>query len=216
MFPNDREIVLLGGGGHARSIIEVLDECGEGLLGYIDEVEVSKTNRIWLGPDLRMAISLHDSSRFCFFPAAGENRRRRDDLNLLANLRLELSPPLVSPRAFVAADVEVGLGSIVMPGAVVRAGTQIGIACVINSGAVIDHDCNVEDFAHVGPGVSIAGGAQIQMGAFLGVGSTVLPNVVFGARSILGAGGVAVHHVPPDSVYVGLPAKATRSIVPWD
>ena len=44
-------------------------------------------------------------------------------------------------------------------------------------------------------------------------GALVLPGVTIGDRSIVGAGSVVVHNVPPDSLVVGNPARIVRTLV---
>jgi len=82
-------------------------------------------------------------------------------------------PPLVHPRAYLASDVEIGTGTVVMAGAIVGAATRLGQGCLINSGAVIDHDCQVGRFAHVGISASMGGGARMTDGSWLKQGQVL-------------------------------------------
>ena len=213
---DESNVVLIGGGGHGRSVLEVLRECGFKVRGYVDAHQVPITQLTWLGEDLSVVTPTKSDSFQLYFPGAGDNWRRQSDVEQASLLKLRLCAPAISPRSNTAQGVEVGLGSVIMPGATVRTGSKIGVACIVNSGAVVDHDSLIEDYAHIGPGVTVAGGVKVREGAFLGAGSTVIPNLEIGTRSVLGAGSVAIHDLDPNAIYVGVPARRLRaSRTPW-
>jgi len=79
---------------------------------------------------------------------------------------------LIHPTAYIAKDVEVGEGTIVLAGAVIQTGAKIGKHAIINSNVTIDHDAIVEDYVTTYPGVYV--GAE----AVIGIGTTINPNAV--------------------------------------
>jgi sugar O-acyltransferase (sialic acid O-acetyltransferase NeuD family) len=76
-------------------------------------------------------------------------------------------PAVIHPRAYVAEDVDIGAGAIVMAGAIVCAATRLGDGCLVNAGAIIDHDCCIGRFSHIGIAASMGGGATLTDGSWL-------------------------------------------------
>jgi len=62
-------------------------------------------------------------------------------------------------------------------------------------------------------GLESARPIRISSDVWIGGGVVVLPGVTIGARSVVGAGSVVVHNVPPDSLVVGNPARMVRTLV---
>ncbi|MCI1280540.1 MAG: sugar O-acetyltransferase [Nitrospira sp.] len=62
-------------------------------------------------------------------------------------------------------------------------------------------------------GLESARPIRIGSDVWIGGGAIVLPGVTIGARSVVGAGSVVVHNVPPDSLVVGNPARMVRTLV---
>ena len=58
----------------------------------------------------------------------------------------------------------------------------------------------------------VDGSIVIEDGAWIGAGAIILPNVVVGARSVVGAGSVVTRSVPPGCVVAGNPARLLRRL----
>jgi len=206
--------VVLGSAGHARAAIEVLRECDEieirgctapeGAEGIVAGVPV-------LGNDSILA-NLRETGVTAAFVAVGDNELRRRLSEEVLGLGLQLFTA-VSSSAYVASDVKLGGGVIVMPGAVIRTGSVIGDGVIVNSGAIIDHDASIGAWSHVGPGASLAGNVALGEGAFLGAGCSVIPDVKVGAWTVVGAGAVVIRNLPARVVAVGSPARVIRDLV---
>ncbi len=61
-------------------------------------------------------------------------------------------------------------------------------------------------------GLESASPIRIGSDVWIGGGALLLPGVTIGDRSIVAAGSVVVHHVPPDSVVVDNPARIVRTL----
>ena len=117
--------------------------------------------------------------------AVGNNHDRKYEAERLADKKFAT---LIHPKAYVADDVEFGVGTVVMAGAVVQPATVIGNHVIVNTCASVDHDCQIGDFVHIAPGARICGGVTIGEGAFLGAGCIVTHGVKVDAWSFHKAG----------------------------
>ena len=200
-------LVVLGSSGHAKAVIDVIEEqgeygiagctspdpAGEGVLGY----------RV-LGTDDQLAELRRSGIRHAVV-AIGDNRRRKLAAGAAIAAGLELVSA-VSPAARVSRHASLGKGVVIMPGAIVCAGSSILDGVILNTGASVDHDCVIREFAHVGPGANLAGWVEVGEGAFLGIGAKVIPNRRIGAYAVVGAGAVVIRDVAGAQTVVGVPA----------
>lgn len=199
-------VIVLGAGGHARVVIEILEEREEfEIAGCVSRERGGDTlGYPILGGD-EMLPALYAQGLRKAFVAIGENRVRRAVMERAAAAGFDLINA-VSRRAVVSPRARLGCGVAVMPGAVVNVMSRIGDGAIINTGATVDHDCDIGRWAHVAPGTNLAGGAVIGEGVFLGIGSRVLPCVTVGAWTTVGAGAVVIADLPGGVTALGVPA----------
>jgi len=57
-------------------------------------------------------------------------------------------------------------------------------------------------------------GPTIRDGAMIGVGVSMLPGVVIGERAVVGAGSVVTKDVPANTLVMGVPARAIKTLAP--
>jgi len=208
-----RSLVVAGAGGHAKSVLEVLQERGE--VEVIGCTSADGKGSAVLGVPVvgsdRDLLALFEKGVGLAFAAVGDNLRRREVTKVLRRIGFGLVTP-VSSKASVAAGVAIGSGAVVMPGGIIRAGAKIAASVIINTAASVDHDCTIEEFVHLAPGVRLAGGVQIGRNAFIGIGSTVAPGVTIGDHAVIGAGSLVLDDIPPRVVAFGSPARAVRDL----
>lgn len=203
------ELILLGGGGHARSVLAALRAQGTGILGYLapSEGELGADCPYLGGDDV---LATMDAAEVLFVNGLGSTsstsaRRAVYERTVQQGFR---AAQVIHPHAWVDPDARLGDGAQVLAGAIVNAGTTIHENVLINSGAIIEHDVTVSAHAHISPGVVIAGGVHVDEGAHVGLGARVIQGVRIGSGSVIGAGAVVIGDVPAGSVVVGVPATA--------
>lgn len=207
-------VVLIGGGGHARVILDILTGGGEYEIAGFTSVETDeKTSTLFACPRLgtdAILPELYASGIRHAFVAIGDNHRRKQAGAQLVAFELVNA---ISPHAIISRHVTLGKGIAVMAGAVINAGTEVGDGAIINTNSSVDHDCVVGAFAHVAPGAALAGGVKIGEEVLIGIGARVIPGVTIGARSVVGAGAAVIGDLPARVLAAGVPAQVKKKVI---
>jgi sugar O-acyltransferase (sialic acid O-acetyltransferase NeuD family) len=199
-----KRLTLLGGGGHCRSCIDVIEAGGIfEIAGVIQSASsgsapVSGYPVIGTDEDLPKLLARGENAMV----AVGQIKSATTRIRLYETLKsLGASlPAIVSPRAQVSKKAIIGEGSIVMHGAVVNAGASVARNCIINSQALVEHDVCIEDHCHISTGALVNGGVIVRAGSFIGSGAILREGVEVGAGAVVGAGQVVMKDVPPAAV----------------
>lgn len=207
-------VVIIGAGGHAKVIVDILEERQEfELAGCISPDASALLGLPVLGGDEALPRILSSGIRHAFV-AIGSNRVRAERMRHAVQLGFSIVNA-VSGSATVSRRATLRTGVAIMPGAVVNVDTVVEDGAIINTGATVDHDCRIGAYAHIGPGATLAGTVIVGEGAFLGAGSCVIPLRTVGAWSTVGAGAVVVRDVPERVTTAGVPARIlNRTDVP--
>lgn len=200
-------VVIIGGGGHAKVVIESLRARGETVAAIVD---ADPTPRVVLGvpvigDDLKLP-ELRGQGLSDLFVAIGDNRLRQK-LGRKAREQGFVLVNAIHPSAVISPTVRIAEGVAVMAGAVINADSSVGDLTIVNTGAVVDHDCQLGAACHVGPASALAGAVTLGERAFLGIGARAIPGVTIGADATVGAGGVVVRDLPDGVLAIGVPAK---------
>ena len=204
-------IIVIGGGGHAKVVISLLQEKqAYNVLGYTDVTDRGPILQVpYLGTDgdLPGLRNLRRVDSIAF--GIGQLDIGITRQTLFEQLQNDgfFFPSITSKSAVVFPDVTLGDGTVAMAGTVVNTGSQVGRGCIVNTHASIDHDCHIGDFVHVAPGVTIAGGVSIGHNCFLGAGSTIIQGKTVASMCIVGAGSLVLNDLVSPGVYLGSPAK---------
>jgi UDP-perosamine 4-acetyltransferase len=204
-------IVIVGGGGHARVVADVIEAAGcYDVVGYtsLSEADDIPGYRRF-GTDEELP-RLREDGVAAAFVAIGENALRARLFRHVAGLGFAL-PSFAHPTSCVSARARVAEGTVLMPGAIVNTGTLVGCGVILNTGASVDHDGRIADFVHVAPGCHLAGTVTVGEGAMLGIGTSVVPGCMIGAWAVVGAGAAVVRDVEERARVVGVPAVASTS-----
>ncbi|WP_019949578.1 acetyltransferase [Hymenobacter aerophilus] len=116
--------------------------------------------------------------------------------------------PGVSAKSFQ--HLQIGAGTIITQGCILTTDIRLGRHVLLNLGCTVGHDAVLADFCSLMPHANVGGGARLETGAYLGTNATVLPQVRIGARTVLGAGAVAIGNLPADCTAVGVPARVVK------
>jgi len=208
--------VILGGGGHARVLIDCIQIIGRiKLVGILENDQARRGQELMNipilgGDDLLAEISVQGVN--CFVVGVGgagnnQHRQRLYDLGLANHLK---PLTIVHPAAVCSRWAKVGAGSQLLPGSIINAGAVIGVNVIVNSGAIVEHDCVVGNHVHIATGAKLASTVRIGDGAHIGAGATVRQCITIGEKAIIGAGAVVVKDVLAYTVVAGVPARPLR------
>ena len=204
-------MILVGGGGHARVLLDSLRLLSVQVLGIVDRDPDAVMKRVLgvpiLGPE--KVILDHDPSEILLVNGLGgvgdTSSRRRVFQSFSA--RGYSFAGVVHPKAIISSTVLLSEGIQVMAGAVLNPGTTVGDNSIINTSASVDHDCRIGAHVHIAPGVTLSGTVTVGEGAHVGTAATVIQGVTIGARAIVGAGAVVLRDVASETTVVGNPAR---------
>ena len=160
-----KEIILIGGGGHCKPCIDVIEQEGNYQIAGIVDVQ-KKLHQKVLGHEIiatyedlpQLANRYKD---FLIVLDQVDSADKREGIfykikGLGGNL-----PVIISPLAYASPHAEIKEGTIVMHYALVNAGAVIGKNCIINTRALIEHDAIIGDHCHIATGAVINAGVKI-------------------------------------------------------
>ena len=201
-------IILIGGGGHCKSVIDVIESAGYSILGILD-CNIPKGTRVLgypvLGNDDMISPYINEVE---FLVTVGHIKSpdiRIRLLRMVEDAGGKLAT-IVASTAHVSKYAEIGEGTIVMHQAVVNAGAQVGKGCIINTFANIEHDVKIGDFCHVSTGTMVNGECRIGERCFIGSQSVLANCVSIGDDIIVGAGSFVRKSISEKGIYSGNPA----------
>ena len=197
-----KPVLIIGGGGHAKVLIESLRKSNSKIIGLTDTA---------------MAVG----SFCCNVTVLGDDnliyKYKPADIDLVNGLgsipgednRWELErkfrnqdysfASIIHPSAVLASDFQIKSGVQIMAGVIIQPNVIIGKSCIINTGVKVDHDCVIEEHCHLAPGVTLSGNVTIGKRTHIGTGTSVIQGVNVGQNCIIAAGSVIYKDVPSNT-----------------
>lgn len=205
---NQKNLILVGGGGHCKSVIDVAESAGYNILGILDmpeEVGKSVLNYKVIGTDDEIP-QYTDVAEFIITVGFIKNPAIRIRLfNRIKDAGGKLAT-IIASTAHVSRYAAVGEGSVIMHQAVVNAGANIGENCIINTFCNIEHDAMIGDQCHISTGTMVNGDCKVGERVFIGSQSVLANGITVGEDIIVGAGSVLRKSITEKGVYAGNPA----------
>lgn len=198
-------IILIGGSGHARVIMDCIRASGGSVAGILDD-GIPAGTRISDTAVLGTVADWEAYPDHSFLIAIGNNEIRQ---TIAEKLPVRWAT-VIHPSAVVSPSVRLGEGTVVMPNAVINAGAAVGRHCIINTGAVVEHDNVLGDYVHISPNAALGGTVTVGAGTHVGIGACVRNNTDICARCKIGAGAAVVKSITEPGTYVGVPARRIK------
>lgn len=206
-----QRLVVMGAGGHAREVLDVLESLPDGPVRERMSVFAEPRSATAAAASLVRGrgyglVDALPADATHFLPAVGNPALRRRFAALADGRGLE-PVQAVSPLSTVPDALREVPGLVVFPRCHISTAVVVGLHCHLNTGCSVSHDGWLGDRVTLGPGVLLAGGVVVEDDAFLGVGAVVLPGRRIGHGAVVGGGAVVVHDVAPGATVAGNPAR---------
>ncbi len=206
----NKNVVIIGAGGHAKVIADIIDKSKDIVVGFLDDNK-TKGDIIIKEKQYRVIGKIDDCTKIQlkypemeFVIAIGNNKVRKQIAERYENLKFYTA---IHPSGQIALDVEIGEGTVIMANTSINTSAKIRRHCIINTGAIVEHDNILEDYVHVSPNATLCGTVQIGELTHIGAGTTVRNNISICHDCIIGAGSVVVKNINEPSTYIGIPAR---------
>lgn len=192
-------IVLIGAGGHAKSVMAVLQVEPRRLVVAGEDESFVAT---YAGERVVVTVGYVGQG-------APETSVRRKVIDFYIRMGVTFGTVIAS-SALVMPSASVGEGTVVLARAVVNAEARVGCHCVLNTGVIVEHEVELGENVNLAPGAIVLGAAKIGSNAFIGAGAIVAQGVSIGENVIVGAGAFVRADIIESGVYVGNPLRKIR------
>lgn len=204
----DKKLILIGGGGHCKSVIEVAESAGYTIIGILDRPEevgkkVLDYEIIGIDDDIPQYV---DKVEFVITIGFIKNPALRIKLyNKVLQAGGKLAT-LIASTAYVSKYAQLGQGTVVMHRAFVNAGAWIGNNVIVNTFANIEHDAQIGDQCHISTGTMVNGDCKIGNNCFIGSQAVLANAISICSEVIVGAGSLIRKSIHQAGIYSGNPA----------
>lgn len=204
---DSKKLILVGGGGHCKSVIDVAESAGyqiKGILDVLENVENKVLGYSIIGTDDQI-INYVDNAVFIVTVGHIKDAALRIKLHQkIADAGGKLAT-IVASTAHVSKYAHIGEGTVVMHQAVVNADASIGRGCIINTFANIEHDAIIGDYCHISTGAMVNGNCIVGSETFLGSQSVMVNGIEITSGCVIGAGSLVRTNLSIKGIYSGSP-----------
>lgn len=170
------EIILVGGGGHCHSVIDIIELENKYLIIGIIDIKENIGKKVLgyevIGTDEQLEGFFKTcKNAFITIGHIKTNEVRKKIFNNLKRIGFKI-PIIVSPLAYISKYAKVDEGSIIMHHAIVNVNAVIGKNCIINTKALVEHDVVVEDNCHISTASVLNGEVLVKENTFYGSNAT--------------------------------------------
>lgn len=203
-----KDLILIGGGGHCKSVIEAAESAGYSILGVLDmpeEVgkEILSTKVIGTDDDIPAYV---DRAEFVITVGFIKNPATRIKLYHKVKEASGKLATIIASSAYVSKYAKIGEGTVVLHHAFVNAGAKVGKNVILNTATNIEHDAVIGDHCHISTGSMVNGDCKVGNNCFVGSQSVLANGITIGDDIIVGAGSLIRKSISEKGIYSGNPA----------
>lgn len=200
------EFVLIGAGGHAISITNLLHSNNNIVINYVDNELSGKSIMGTPIITIEECVDTYNDQNFCI--AIGDNFIRekvsKEIRSLLPNAKF---PAIIHNSSVIGIEANIGEGSVVMPQCNIGPRCSVGDFCIVNSNSSIDHDCDILNFSSIAPGVNTGGNVKIGYRSAICIGSVIKQAITIGDDVVVGANSYVNINLENNIIAMGTPIK---------
>lgn len=204
----NKPLILIGGGGHCKSVIEAAESAGYQIMGVLDMPEdvgkeILSTKVIGTDDDIPQYI---DKAEFVITVGFIKNPAIRIKLyNKVKEAGGKLAT-IIASTAYVSKYATIGEGTVVMHQAFVNAGAKVGNNVILNTFTNVEHDAVIGDQCHISTGTMVNGDCKVGTNCFIGSQSVLANAITIGDDIVIGAGSLVRKSISEKGIYYGNPA----------
>ncbi len=211
---NKPDIILVGGGRHCKSVIDVIEQENKfsiaGIVDFKENIGQTILNYTIIACDDDLENLSKKFKNFCITLGQGKsNAARLRVYNQLVQLKVNL-PSIISPKAYVSKHSVIGNSNVIMHGAIINSLTKIGDNNILNTFCLLEHDVEIGNHNHISTRSTLNGTVKIGNNCFIGSGSVIKDGLSICDDTTLGAGTIVVKNIAESGIYVGNPAKKLK------
>jgi sugar O-acyltransferase (sialic acid O-acetyltransferase NeuD family) len=209
-----KPIILIGGGGHCISCIDVIEQTGLyqiiGILDIPEKLGEKVLNYSVIGTDNELERYLPNCTDFLITVGQIKSSMLREKLFQKIKMTGGNLPAIISPIAHVSSYANIEEGTIVMHHALINAGASVGKGCIINTKALIEHEAVIGNFCHISTAAVVNGQANIGDSCFIGSNTVIGNNTNVTANTVIAAGSQVLKSIENPGTYIGQPLRKIR------
>ena len=221
-MPENRKILLIGAGGHCKSVLDSLislscydvirlvDKVKTGIIPDHEPEDLTSILKVVAvvgdDNDLERLYAEGYTDAFITIGSVGDITLRNNMYLILKQIGFHI-PNIIDKSSIVSPFAVLGEGVFIGKNAVVNAEARIGNCTIINSACVIEHECTIGDFVHCAPGSILCGKVHVEAGSHIGAGSVIKQGIHIGADCMIGMGSVVLKNIRPGVIAFGNPCK---------
>lgn len=205
------KIILVGGGGHCKSVIDTIKSSNlyeiYGIIDLAENIgkEINGVKIIDCDKNLYKYVN-NIKNAFITVGSIGNSSIRIKLYRLIKSMKFNI-PSIIDSTAILGQNILIKDGTFVGKGAIINNATCIGYNCIINTATIIEHDCIIENNVHIAPRTVLCGGVKIGENSHIGAGSTIIQYKSIGKNTIIGAGSVVVKNIKSNVKAYGNPCR---------
>lgn len=200
--------VVIGGGGHARSLI-AMAPARQRPETYVDLIDTLPLQRLGNDDEFLTDERYADEPVIMGFiaPETCSMQPRRRIIEKYSGRRFV---SVIAEDATVEPDTVIGAGTMIFHRAVVNTGAFLGDHVVVNTGAIVEHDTTVGENTFIGPGAILLGGVTVGRDVYIGAGSYVRNGATICDGVTLAMCSVVAKDIETPGYYAGNPARRVK------
>jgi len=202
------EIILIGGGGNCKKIIDMIISQNMKIKGILDdkynniEIDFYRNTKI-----IDKISELSNYKKYNIIVTIGSIDFRKNFFNKYNDYNF---PNLIHPNSYISESSQLGKGIVIHYGVYVGPDTIIDDFCHLDTNCIVEHDCKLKKNIMVCPGVNICGGVDINDDVFIGAGTTIINStknnkIILHEKCFIGAGSLITNIIEKNKLYYGTP-----------
>jgi sugar O-acyltransferase (sialic acid O-acetyltransferase NeuD family) len=210
----NKPLIIIGCGGHASVLTDILKLQNRSILGYIDDNPLVRSSPRHIIGDNQKILEYHQDEILLVngIGSVGSTKKREYMFRKFKKLGYTFEN-MIHPSAIIATNVVLEEGVQIMAGVVIQPGVVIGANSIVNTKASVDHDCIIGEHVHLAPGVTLSGNVHVEKRCHVGTGATVIQGIHIGEAALVGAGALVNKDVKKGVKVLGVPAREVGTAI---